>query len=329
MDKDCQLSNNLTLHSICLGLNIQGMCPNLRSKSFWKLEMLKEEILILKEQSITVPFIAVTESWIKPHISDGQLHITNYNIYRADRKLSKNGGVLVYVHESIIIDFSSSYDDDICSAVICISKSKQCFISCVYRPPSCSDNSFLNVIKFIENFIHKYNNLDKFNIFIFGDFNFPSIKWGITSCGFPKYLSTSLEVFKNFIDESFLSQYIHDYTRNSNILDLFLTDNPNFVQLIKIDTIPYSDHNLVKIFTTYFSLKETISCNRVEDHHNFSTLNLNISDWSRVNSDFSCLDWDKIVSCPLNDFPDVFRNTVFEILSKHCKINTSKQNSVL
>ena len=173
-----------------------------------------------------------------------------------------------------------------------------------------------------------YNNLDKSNIFIFGDFNFPSVKWGITSCEFPKYLSTSLEAFKNFIDESFLSQYVHDYTRNSNILDLFLTDNPNFVQLIKVDTIPYSDHNLVKIFTTYFSLKETVSCNRVEDHHDFSSLNLNSADWSSVNNDFSCLDWDKIVSCPLNDFPDVFRNTVFEILSKHCKINISKQNTV-
>ena len=140
-------------YSICLGLNIQGMSPSLRSKSFWKLQMLKEEVITLKQQSIYIPFIAITESWIKPHICDGQMLIENYNIFRADREVSKNGGVLLYVHNSIIIDISSSYDDDECSAIICLSKSRKCILASLYRPPSSSDTSFVNLINFIEHFI--------------------------------------------------------------------------------------------------------------------------------------------------------------------------------
>ena len=57
--------------------------------------MLKEEVSTLNKQNILVPFIAVVETWIKPFISDSQLHIDNYNVFRADRKFSKNGGTLL------------------------------------------------------------------------------------------------------------------------------------------------------------------------------------------------------------------------------------------
>ena len=62
------------------------------------------EIDKLKKKKFDVPFIAITESWIKQHISDAQLTIDEYNVFRADREKSKNGGALLYVHTAIIID---------------------------------------------------------------------------------------------------------------------------------------------------------------------------------------------------------------------------------
>ena len=235
-------------YSVCLGLNIQGMCPSLRSKSFYKLQMLKDEVLSLKQQSIFVPFIAITESWVKPCISDG-------------REVSKNGGVLLYVHNSIIIDTSSTYDDNVCSAVICLSKSRKCIISSVYRPPGSSDASFKNLVNFIQKFFYTHNNTSEYSTLIFGDFNLPNIHWDELNYCFPKCLNLCLEAFKNFIDNNFLVQYVHNCTRKTNILDLFLTDNPNFVDCVKVRNCSYSDHNLVNI------QGESICCSP-RDHNN-------------------------------------------------------------
>ena len=189
------------------------MSPSLRSKSFWKLQMLKEEISNLKKQSMFVPFIAVFESWVKSFISDGQLHIDNYSIYRADRELSRNGGVLLYIHNSLTIDTFSSFNDDICSVIMCLSKSRKCIIASVYRPPGACDQSFANVIKFIESFIDEQtNDVDKYSTIIFGDFNFPSITWSNSCFRFPNSSNLSLDVFKKIIFKKFLNQYVNHPT---------------------------------------------------------------------------------------------------------------------
>ena len=309
-------------YSVCLGLNIQGMCPSLRSKSFYKLQMLKDEVLSLKQQSIFVPFIAITESWVKPCISDGQLYIDNYSVFRADREVSKNGGVLLYVHNSIIIDTSSTYDDNVCSAVICLSKSRKCIISSVYRPPGSSDASFKNLVNFIQKFFYTHNNTSEYSTLIFGDFNLPNIHWDELNYCFPKCLNLCLEAFKNFIDNNFLVQYVHDCTRKTNILDLFLTDNPNFVDCVKVRNCSYSDHNLVNIYTSFFSpVKDIASPSTELTGLNFSLLNFNNVNWESINNDFLNMNWDQVISCPLNDFPENFRKDVFSVLSRHCKIN--------
>ena len=62
---------------------------------------------------------------------------------------------------------------------------------------------------------------------------------------------------------NFLSQYVEQNTRKQNILDLFLTDDPNFVHLIKCEDLLISDHNLVKIYTNFFSCLSTDSYGKI------------------------------------------------------------------
>ena len=54
---------------------------------------------------------------------------------------------------------------------------------------------------------------------------------------------------------------------------------------------------------------------------NFSLLNFNNVNWESINNDFLNMNWDQVISCPLNDFPENFRKDVFSVLSRHCKIN--------
>ena len=143
------------------------MNPSARSKSFCKLPQIKEEIYFLNQKNIPVSFVAVAETWLKDFITDAQLHIDNYNLYRSDRVKSKNGGTLLYAHDSIVIDSFSSYDDDTCNGVICLSSKSGCIISCVYRPPNACQTSFSLLLKFLDTFITTHNKLNKLSILLF------------------------------------------------------------------------------------------------------------------------------------------------------------------
>ena len=262
-------------HSVCLALNIQGMNPGLSSKSSFKINLIKEEIFELTKKSIFIPFIAIVESWLKPFVMDAQLSILNYNIYRSDRKLSKNGGVLMYIHSDIVIDTSTSYDDNSCCGLICVSKKHNCFIVCMYRPPTSSEESFSNLLKFFDDFIKMSNRSNKYHIYIFGDFNFPKVPWNNLSS--LKSTSTNLDNLLSFMDKHLLTQYINENTRNFNLLDLFLTNNVNFVNFIQTEEINYSDHKLLRVYNTYFSplCKDAApNLNNDSKGYDFSTLNL-------------------------------------------------------
>ena len=84
-------------------LNIQGMNPDITSKNLWKVDHLS---YLLNHSDDLVPFVFITETWCKPYMSKSQLQIENYTCHRADRRLRRKGGALIYVHEAF--DISSS-----------------------------------------------------------------------------------------------------------------------------------------------------------------------------------------------------------------------------
>ena len=318
--------------SVCLCLNIQGMKPSPNSRSFWKLPKLKEEITFLNKKHLNVPFVAVAESWLKPEVTDVELTIPDYNIYRSDRIKSSRGGVILYVHQNIIIDNFSIFDDDVCQGVICLSSLSKCIIACVYRPPTASPSSFSSLLLFLNNFILQHNSSNTNTLLTFGDFNLP--KLNVTSGILKSSLSTAPNYaqFLDFMSSNFLSQYVEENTRQNNVLDLFLTNCPNFTHLAKCEDILYSDHCLVKIYTNFFrsfkpalqQVTETQNC----DDTDFSTLNLNTADFDAINHAFKSFDWDNMVSSlTVDEFPEEFKQIVFSIIKQNCsKLNTNPKS---
>ena len=65
-------------------INIQGMSPSATSKSRYKLPYFIEEHL--QNDEVYIPYIALTETWLKSFITDAQIAIENYHTVRADRK---------------------------------------------------------------------------------------------------------------------------------------------------------------------------------------------------------------------------------------------------
>ena len=123
--------------------------------------------------------------------------------------------------------------------------------------------------------------------------------------------------------KNFLIQYVQENTRKSNILDLFLTNDPNFVSLIQCKDINFSDHNIVKIYTTYFNNVNKMGFPKENEDKNelsrdFSDFNLNSANFNQINYELDLINWTEIVEQTSNDdFPDLLNDILFSVLSRN------------
>ena len=73
------------------GLNVVHL--NIRSV-IYKIDQIR---MMISQAKIDV--LCLTESWLNPNITDSELSIEGYKIFRKDRTLKKGGGILIYKKE--------------------------------------------------------------------------------------------------------------------------------------------------------------------------------------------------------------------------------------
>ena len=100
----------------------------------------------------------------------------------------------------------------------------------------------------------------------------------------------------SFMEENLLSQYITQPTRNQNIIDLFLTNNANLVLQTQSINTNLSDHNLIKVQSTYNINKVNTNIKPKISNHTFRSLNLQKADYAKINSHLESIDWDVLIS---------------------------------
>ena len=310
--------------------NIYGMDPSARSNACWKVPALRTMVLDKASENIHIPFIAITETWLKPHLSDAQVNIPNYAVYRSDRRLRTRGGALLYIHHSIPVSNVERFDDKTCEAIICASPRKIIFVN-MYRPPKTSKESFINMLNCVEQFIEKESSgsPEHYQIIVTGDLNFPNISW--EDLNLARCLSEnkeSAEYFLNFASRLLLTQYVNVPTRVNNTLDLLLTNDVNLVQHVSADNTIISDHNIVNVLTSDFipSSNTLEDMPNDEEEVNFHNLNLNMADFDKINQGLACVDWDDMMcNTSLEEIPQIFNKKVFEICKNHTPTWKSKK----
>ena len=134
-------------------LNIRSINPSASSECRWKYPALKSHIYDYIHDSAskqrTLPFIALTETWLKGYMNDAQLKIPGYDLKRSDRDKRVGGGVLLYAHESIPVSYSAKYDDSTCEVLFCKFDTIKTCVVVVYRPTDAPLSSFKKAINFI------------------------------------------------------------------------------------------------------------------------------------------------------------------------------------
>lgn len=188
--------------------------------------------------------ICLTETWLTPEIHNSEIFPMSlgYSVYRDDRTNSKGGGVLIAVSDRLLSQDQPQLKTD-CNIVwtkISISGLKDIFVSSFYKPHEHDEHSLKELWTSISK-IPKNS-----HIWIFGDFNLPNMDWQTQtpspSCRFSELYDSFSENLTNFN----LEQMVKTPTRDKNILDLFLTNNPSVVHNIQtLPSLGSSDHDIV------------------------------------------------------------------------------------
>ena len=205
---------------------IKCVCLNARSI------MNKKNELNIMVDDIKPHIIGITESWANSDITDAELGLEGYVMFRKDIIGRRGGGVLLYIKETIpAYEVQLKEEADCTEAIWCklVTGHTTVTIGVVYRCP--------NITK--QNNEKLHNAVSEGDCIIMGDFNHGNIKW-IT------LQSTGVEdqTFLCLVQDNFLTQHVLKPTRAVRILDIVLSSQKDFVDNVVIqEPLGSSDHN--------------------------------------------------------------------------------------
>ena len=296
------------------------MNPSARSRCAWKIPYLKG---IVDSSSHCIPFVALTETWLKPYVQDAQISLGNYNILRCDRSTRSGGGVVLYTHQDLPIQDVDTLDIDTCQLLMCSSETAKVIYCVLYRSPSAPVKDFHQCLQAISSYL---TGKDDYEVCLMGDFNIPNVSWDPPSINSP---SPAAEELLRLSSDSLLSQYVLEPTRKGNILDLFFTNNASLVTHVSARDTELSDHRLVEVYLSYNPCQPNYSETPIFEPAAFRSLDFTKADFQAISSVINEIDWN-VLSKELSDeeFCDKFTQVLLKVCIDHTplKIPPTRHN---
>ena len=200
----------------------------------------KNELNIMVDD-IKPHIIGITESWANNNLTDAELGLKGYVMFRKDRIGRRGGGVLLYIKETIpAYDVQLQEETDCNEAIWCklVTGHTTVTIGVVYRCP--------NITKQNNEKIHNaISEASKGDCIIMGDFNHGNNKWDtLQSIGVEDQTSVLCP-----LQDNFLTQHVLEPTRAARILDIVLSSQKEFVDnVIRQEPLDSSDHNQLHVY---------------------------------------------------------------------------------
>ena len=201
-------------------LNIRNLRP--------KIDLLKAWLTYNKPHVITL-----SETWLNNNISDNEVKLDNYVLFRKDRG-SRGGGLMTYVSSNLTAELVSPTVNPLhfeCLFVkITLHENKRLIIGNIYKPPNAPAETTKGILTTI-------NSLDcTSEKIILGDFN-------------SNWLDRSSYNDRNLFNGINLTQLITEPTRvgpsSSSLLDWILVSHPDRISHSGVLPDSFSDHSTV------------------------------------------------------------------------------------
>ncbi|XP_068697563.1 uncharacterized protein [Montipora foliosa] len=187
-------------------------------------------ILTVNCQSVLPDLIIGSETWLTKNHCIGEILIADmYEIERRDRGTDPHGGVFIAVKKDLIATREPELETG-CEIMWCklqISGKETLHIGAYYRPHENDEEALLELERSLS--LVNVNH----HILLAGDVNLPGWDWKeniVKPCNDP-----SLHYqFGDILDDNNLTQVVELPTRNQNILDLVITNNPKSVKNVSV-----------------------------------------------------------------------------------------------
>nr|VZI33520.1 unnamed protein product [Spirometra erinaceieuropaei] len=289
----------------CLYTNAQSLMS--------KLDELK---LCLVELSPDV--LAVTETWLSGNISDNEVALPGYQIYRRDREHRQGGGIVVYVNDGLKVSDNTTKFACSTEAIWLTIKAtgSPCLdVLTVYRPPRTDRIADTQLLEQLDKFSSRPN------IMIMGDFNAPGTNWNTLQASGPKSAFNYRLLSKTL--NACLTQHVMFPTRTregqrANCLDLVFTKTPDSIdEITSLPPLGRSDHVVLMWDYSLFSISHT------PDH---KRRNVWRGDFSQMRADLSGLDWGSLFTGSANDDWELFKNVLLQLINNHCPLTSVRLN---
>ena len=306
---------------------MQSVNPGARSGCSWKVGALRG---MVEASPTKVPFIALTETWLKNEIEDRQVALGDeYVIHRRDRATRRGGGVMLYLHHSMPAEDVVVLDNDYCQLLLCKIPSVKWVIGVLYRAPSAPTSSFKACLDTTEKYIQ---GLDDHVVTLMGDFNVPGILWDPprTIAATP---TTTEEALLQFAEGTLMSQYVDGPTRGKNVLDLFFSNSSRLVADVQARDTEMSDHRIVEILLTYDPcLRQSKAGTPTFSENDFRSLDMKKADFEKISEVIDEQDWEAVYEETGDEgFPERFRQIIYGAAMNHAprKKTVTKKTSRL
>lgn len=261
----------------------------------------------------------LTETNLCDDISDAELGLSNYFIFRKDRSRETSnkkwlGGVLLAVHKTVSCSFLPTTAPLEQVYVTIGSPKVKCILGCVYLPPESTIENYLMVSDTVDMISENYPEAE---MCVAGDFNLPKARWineDICAVGISSdeaYVSPQVTQKIAVISDlcAFHNLFQNNYIHNANrvLLDLVLSHNTFTVDscdpLVPIDNHhPPLCFNLAIPQTCYTVVGPRAECY----YYDFKS-----ADFILINNYLAAFCWDNLLS---NLDVDSMLNAFYEIL---------------
>lgn len=208
-------------------INIQSLRP--------KIDELRKIIL-----NTDTHIVAISETWLKKHISSRSVSIPGYQLLRDDRSRIRGGGVALFIKSNlrarIVSSGSGNTAANKCNYLLIelIFPNSKLLVGVFYQPPGTFDQDFLSDL--IMSLAPHYS-----DIILTGDFNVNLLDMS-NNVRNNRFLNVFNPVNISVVNTE--PTYFH--STGSSMLDLFLTNNPNEVTLVnQIDSGLATHHDIL------------------------------------------------------------------------------------
>ena len=267
--------------------------------------MNKLDVFAATVETLHPDVIGVTESWASDKIYDAELQLPGYTMFRKDRVVNKGGGVLLYVKTELgPIEFTTKTDfpEHIWCRLLDRGRNELAIGVC-YRSGNAEifkDGSHQLLRDLMQEMGQK-------QMLMMGDFNYGGIDWAAGCCS--ATATKSAQEFFECVEDNFLTQHVKVPTRDTNILDLVLSTEPDIVSdLSAINCLDSSDHNML-LFKVHFASTVKQNSKVVYDY--------NKADFEGIRHELGQVDWEKILEGGVEDSWNRFRDLVLSVEEKY------------